>query len=41
MIGYESILLQAVVSKTTTTSMIAKIISKAGLNPTYVVGGKV
>ena len=41
MIGYESIAIAGSHGKTTTTSMIAKIISKAGLSPTYVVGGKV
>ena len=39
--GYESIAIAGSHGKTTTTSMIAKIISKAGLSPTYVVGGKV
>ena len=41
MIGYESIAIAGSHGKTTTTSMIAKIISNAGLSPTYVVGGKV
>ena len=41
MIGYESIAIAGSHGKTTTTSMIAKIISKAELSPTYVVGGKV
>ena len=41
MIGYESIAVAGSHGKTTTTSMIAKIISNAGLSPTYVVGGKV
>ena len=41
MIGYESIAIAGSHGKSTTTSMIAKIISKAGLSPTYVVGGKV
>lgn len=41
MIGYESIAVAGSHGKTTTTSMIAKIISKAELSPTYVVGGKV
>ncbi len=41
MIGYESIAIAGSHGKTTTTSMIAKIIRNAGLSPTYVVGGKV
>ena len=41
MIGYESIAVAGSHGKTTTTSIIAKIISKAELSPTYVVGGKV
>ena len=41
MIGYESIAVAGSHGKTTTTSMIAKILSVANLSPTYVVGGKV
>ena len=41
MIGYESIAIAGSHGKTTTTSMIAKILSVANLSPTYVVGGKV
>ena len=41
MIGYESIAVAGSHGKTTTTSMVAKILSKAELSPTYVVGGKV
>ena len=41
MIGYESIAVAGSHGKTTTTSMVAKIFSVAGLSPTYVVGGKV
>ena len=41
MIGYESIAVAGSHGKTSTTSMIAKIISMANLSPTYVVGGKV
>ena len=41
MIGYESIAVAGSHGKTTTTSMVAKILSVAGLSPTYVVGGKV
>ena len=41
MIGYESIAVAGSHGKTTTTSLIAKILSVAGLSPTYVVGGKV
>ena len=41
MIGYESIAVAGSHGKTTTTSMIAKILSVADLSPTYVVGGKV
>jgi UDP-N-acetylmuramate--alanine ligase len=39
--GYESIAVAGSHGKTTTTSMIAKVFSQAGLSPTYVVGGKV
>ena len=41
MIGYESVAVAGSHGKTTTTSMIAKIISAANLSPTYVVGGKI
>ena len=41
MIGYESIAVAGSHGKTTTTSMVAKILSVADLSPTYVVGGKV
>tara|TARA_B100001250_G_scaffold204822_1_gene175817 strand:- start:1858 stop:3252 length:1395 start_codon:yes stop_codon:yes gene_type:complete len=41
MIGYDSIAVAGSHGKTTTTSMIAKILSVAKLSPTYVVGGKV
>ena len=41
MIGYESIAVAGSHGKTTTTSMIAKILSVANLSPTYVIGGKV
>jgi UDP-N-acetylmuramate--alanine ligase len=41
MIGYESIAVAGSHGKTTTTSIIAKILSVANLSPTYVVGGKV
>ena len=41
MIGYESIAVAGSHGKTTTTSIIAKILSVASLSPTYVVGGKV
>ena len=41
MIGYESIAVAGSHGKTTTTSIIAKILSVADLSPTYVVGGKV
>ena len=41
MIGYESIAVAGSHGKTTTTSLVAKILSVAGLSPTYVVGGKV
>ena len=41
MIGYESIAVAGSHGKTTTTSIIAKILSVANLRPTYVVGGKV
>ena len=41
MIGYESIAVAGSHGKTTTTSMVAKILSVANLSPTYVVGGKV
>ena len=41
MIGYESIAIAGSHGKTTTTSMIAKILSVANLSPTYVVGGKI
>ena len=41
MIGYDSIAVAGSHGKTTTTSMIAKILSVANLSPTYVVGGKV
>ena len=41
MIGYDSIAVAGSHGKTTTTSMIAKILSTANLSPTYVVGGKV
>ena len=38
MIGYESIAVAGSHGKTTTTSMVAKILSVADLRPTYVVG---
>ena len=41
MIGYESIAVAGSHGKTTTTSMVAKILSVADLSPTYVIGGKV
>ena len=41
MIGYESIAVAGSHGKTTTTSMVAKILSVADLSPTYVVGGRV
>ncbi len=41
MIGYESIAVAGSHGKTTTTSMIAKILSNANLSPTYIIGGKV
>ena len=41
MIGYESIAVAGSHGKTTTTSIIAKILSVANLSPTYVIGGKV
>ena len=41
MIGYESIAVAGSHGKTTTTSIIAKIMSVANLSPTYVVGGKI
>ena len=41
MIGYESIAIAGSHGKTTTTSIIAKIMSVANLSPTYVVGGKI
>ena len=41
MIGYESVAVAGSHGKTTTTSMIAKIMSVANLSPTYVVGGKI
>ena len=41
MIGYESVAVAGSHGKTTTTSIIAKIISAANLSPTYVVGGKI
>ena len=41
MIGYEGIAIAGSHGKTTTTSMIAKILSVAKLSPTYVVGGKI
>ena len=41
MIGYEGIAVAGSHGKTTTTSMIAKILSVAKLSPTYVVGGKI
>ena len=41
MIGYESIAVAGSHGKTSTTSMVAKILSVADLSPTYVVGGKV
>ncbi len=39
--GYESIAIAGSHGKTTTTSLIASIFSKASLSPTYVVGGRV
>ena len=41
MIGYESIAVAGSHGKTSTTSIIAKIMSVANLSPTYVVGGKI